>query len=91
MELIYTTRVTGFEQGKQYRNPHFFDKVEKVGSVVIEGDYPAIKAAYETAGIKVKITGHGAQTKKAAVKNSKPSESKAKDAEAKDEKVSKKK
>lgn len=87
-ELIYTTRTTGFEQGKQYRNPHFFDRVEKTRSVVIEGDYPDIKAAYEAAGVKVQTEGSGSQEKKATTKASKASESKAK---AKDEKVSKKK
>ncbi|SEN65083.1 hypothetical protein [Halomonas caseinilytica] len=69
MEFVYTTRTSGFESGKQYRNPRFFDRPDpKATSVVIEGEWPAIKAAYEKADVKVEVkapakqkTGSGAQ------------------------------
>ena len=55
MELIYTTRRSGFEPGKHYRNPRFFVAPEHGATrVVIEGDYPTIASAYEGAGVSVK-------------------------------------
>lgn len=57
MELIYTTRTAGFEQGKQYRNPQFFDRPEPAKSVVLEGDFPHVQRAYEAAGVKVTHVG----------------------------------
>lgn len=53
MELIYTKRDTGFEAGKNYRNPTYFDRIEKATSVVMDGDFPAVRAAYEDAGVPV--------------------------------------
>ena len=53
MELIYTTRLTGFEPGKQYRNPTYFDRVEAADSVVLDGDFPAVRKAYEAVGVPV--------------------------------------
>lgn len=57
MELIYTTRNSGFEPGKQYRNPRYFDRVEPATSVVLDGDFPAVHAAYESAGVPVTVIG----------------------------------
>ena len=53
MEIIYTTRTTGFERGKSYRNPAFFDGKPERGatSVVVEGDWPEIAKAYDAVGI----------------------------------------
>lgn len=70
MELIYTTRNTDFEQGKQYRNPQFFDRPEPAKSVVLEGDFPEVKAAYDAIGVPVKVLGQSKPepTKKATRK-----------------------
>lgn len=55
MELTYSARKTGFEKGKNYRNPRHFVKPEYgVKSVVVEGDYPAVVKAYEAAKVPVK-------------------------------------
>ena len=53
MELIYTTRNADFEPGKQYRNPTYFDRVEPADSVVLDGDFPAVREAYEAVGVPV--------------------------------------
>lgn len=53
MELIYTTRDTGFEPGKNYRNPRYFDRIEQASSVVLDGDFPEVRKAYEAAGVPV--------------------------------------
>ena len=53
MELIYTTRDTGFEPGKNYRNPRYFDRIEQASSVVLDGDFPEVRKAYEAAGVSV--------------------------------------
>ncbi|XUO88426.1 hypothetical protein RVM26_04820 [Halomonas sp. KM072] len=54
MELIYTQKRTGFEAGKHYRNPRFFDRPEAgVTRVTLDGDYPHIAAAYEAANVPV--------------------------------------
>lgn len=77
MELIYTARHTGFEKGKRYRNPRYFDRVEPAAtSVIIEGDFPAVKEAYEKADVKV--TEADAKPVKAAQSKSgaKPAQSK---------------
>lgn len=55
MEVTYTSRSDNFEDGVSYRNPYYFDFVEGgVTSVILDGDYPEIKEAYEAAGIEVK-------------------------------------
>ena len=59
MHLIFTTEA-GFakEKGKAYANPDFFSQVRSgVDLVTICGDYPAIVAAYEAVGAKVKTMG----------------------------------
>lgn len=54
MEFIYTRRTSGFEAGKQYRHPRFFERPDhRATSVVIEGDYPHIRDAYEAADVPV--------------------------------------
>lgn len=64
MELIYTTRTTGFEPGKKYRNPRFFAGPERAAkSVVIEGDWPQVKAAYEKREVDVKVVERGKPAK----------------------------
>ncbi|MDO4896337.1 MAG: hypothetical protein Q3971_03145 [Moraxella sp.] len=37
----------------RYRNPIYFERVESTDKVMIYGDYPHIKEAYELAGVEV--------------------------------------
>lgn len=58
-EVIYSDRRSGFESGKTYRNPRHFraplaDGIERV---VVEGDWPAVVAAYQALGIEVIAAG----------------------------------
>lgn len=54
MQLIYTEKTEGFEEGKHYRNPVYFDRIEsEATSVVLDGNYPHIAKAYQDAGIDV--------------------------------------
>lgn len=63
MELIYTRRRTGFEPGKHYRNPRYFDRPEQAAtSVVLDGDYPNIAQAYKALSVPV----HAAQAESKA-------------------------
>lgn len=56
MELVYTNQFDGFEPGKRYRAPGLFRSVERDASTVtVVGDYPQIVAAYEDAGVEVKV------------------------------------
>lgn len=58
MELIYTTRNIGFEPGKHYRNPRYFDRIEQgATTVIVDGDWPVVVAAYEKSGVEVKVIG----------------------------------
>ncbi|MCG7598877.1 hypothetical protein MHM84_03700 [Halomonas sp. McH1-25] len=64
MELIYSTRASGFEAGKRYRNPDYFDRPERgVDSVVVEGDYPRIVEAYEALNVPVSAKDPQSQAK----------------------------
>ncbi|WP_129141528.1 hypothetical protein [Modicisalibacter coralii] len=54
MELIYTTRHRDFEPGKHYRNPEYFERAERgVESVVLDGNFPAVRDAYEALNVPV--------------------------------------
>lgn len=56
MELVYTNQLDGFEPGKRYRVPGLFRSVERdATTVTVVGDYPQIVAAYEDAGVEVKV------------------------------------
>ena len=47
MELIYTAQTSGFDDGKRYRNPAYFDRPEPgVTKVTIVGDWPEVAKAY---------------------------------------------
>ena len=47
MELIYTAQTSGFDDGKRYRNPAYFDRPEPgVTKVTIVGDWPDVAKAY---------------------------------------------
>lgn len=51
---VYTRRESGFEHGKDYRNPRFFERpYPDAESVEVEGDYPEIVKAYKEAGVAV--------------------------------------
>lgn len=65
MEVTYTSRSDNFEDGVSYRNPYYFDFVEGgVTSVILDGDFPEVKAAYEAAGIEVKTATKTTRRKK---------------------------
>lgn len=57
-EVVYSAQRSGFVKGRIYLNPRFFDGVLKPGatSVIIVGDWPIVKAAYEAAKIPVRVT-----------------------------------
>lgn len=64
MEFVYTRRTSGFEEGKQYRHPGFFVRPDPVAtSVVIDGDYPEIRKAYEALNVPVSTEKAQSQTK----------------------------
>lgn len=69
MELIYTTRRSGFEPGKHYRNPRYFDRPEQAAtSVVLDGDYPNIAQAYKAFNVPV----HASQSETKAKPQAEP-------------------
>lgn len=54
MEIVYTKQTSGFEAGKHYRNPAYFQGIDKFAtSVTVIGDYPEIVKAYQSTGIPV--------------------------------------
>lgn len=54
MHVVYTKRTRDFEEGKHYRNPEYFARIEpRAEKVTIEGEFPAIAAAYKKAGVEV--------------------------------------
>ena len=57
MIIEYTKRAQGFEQGVSYRNPQYYASPERCESVVLDGDYPGIRADYEALGVKVETKG----------------------------------
>jgi hypothetical protein len=61
-EIIYSTQRTGFEEGRRYANPRFFNGQVRSGitSVIVVGDYPAVVDAYKRAGIPVRVISPGA-------------------------------
>lgn len=71
MELTYSARKSGFEAGKNYRNPRHFARPEKADSVVVEGDYPEVVKAYEAIKVPVKTVA-APKPKQAAKAEAKP-------------------
>lgn len=54
MKVVYSNQKSGFDPDKRYRNPEYFERVESgVKEVVVVGDWPAVVAAHEAAGIPV--------------------------------------
>lgn len=55
-EVIYSSQRTGFEKGRVYRNPRYFDKpLGKPDRVIVVGDWPRVVAAYEAIGVPVDV------------------------------------
>lgn len=73
MIIEYTKRASGFEQGVSYRNPQYYASPERCESVVLDGDYPGIKADYEAIGVKVEVKGAPAE-EEAVSEQDEPSE-----------------
>ena len=56
MEVIYSAQRSGFEPGKIYRNPRYFEAADpKVSKVIVCGDWPDVVAAYKELGTSVEI------------------------------------
>ena len=54
MHIVYSTQRGNFERGVRYENPKFFEKLpEGVKSATIIGDWPKVKQACESAGVKI--------------------------------------
>lgn len=63
MRITYTTQKSGFVAGENYANPRFFSSVNPAATeVVVVGDWPAVVAAYEAAGVPVAVAGDVAPT-----------------------------
>jgi hypothetical protein len=59
MEVIYSAQRDGFEAGKVYRNPRYFEKADpRVTKAIVCGDWPNVAAAYRAAGAEVEVR-HG--------------------------------
>ena len=58
MKVTYTARRTGFDEGCAYAKPKFFSEPRRgVTEVVLDGDWPAVRSAYEALGVPVKRLG----------------------------------
>lgn len=54
MKIIYTENSKGINEDGSFQNPKYFERADKQAtSVVIYGNYPEIKAAYEDLGVEV--------------------------------------
>lgn len=53
-EIIYSAQRRGFEEGRVYENPKYFDKVNPLCTrAVVIGDWPNVVDAYREAGVEV--------------------------------------
>lgn len=58
--VVYSAQTSGFEPGFAYRNPKYFQKpLGDPETVIVVGNWPAVKAAYEAAGAKVQVVAPG--------------------------------
>ena len=56
MEVIYSAQRDGFEAGKVYRNPRYFEKADpRVTKAIVCGDWPDVALAYREAGAEVEV------------------------------------
>jgi hypothetical protein len=55
VEIIYANIKTGYEEGRSYSNPRFFNGQirPKVHRAIVIGDWPLVVDAYQKAGIPV--------------------------------------
>lgn len=54
IELVYSTQHTDYIDGRAYSNPRFFSTPRSgVSKVLLVGDWPNVRAAYEALGIPV--------------------------------------
>lgn len=55
MELVYSAQRSGFEKGRHYENPTFFDgRINRNAThVYVVGDWPKVEEAYNDAGVNV--------------------------------------
>lgn len=66
MKIIYVQKSTGIDEDGSFQNPKYFDRPDvNATSVLIYGDYPQIKAAYDALGVEVEV--HEVPERKAKV------------------------
>lgn len=62
-EIVYSSQRQGFQKGRIYQNPRFFDGTvnKDATSVIVVGNWPAVVAAYEAVDIPVTYAKPGEQ------------------------------
>ena len=56
MKIIYAQKSTGIDEDGSFQNPKYFDRPDvNATSVLIYGDYPQIKEAYDALGVEVEV------------------------------------
>lgn len=57
--VVYSTRRSGFERGKVYRNPRYFQAplADGIDQVTVDGYWPAVVNAYRALDIEVEVVG----------------------------------
>ena len=56
MKIIYAQKSAGIGEKGSFQNPKYFDRPDATAtSVLIYGDYPQIKAAYDALGVNVEV------------------------------------
>lgn len=56
MKIIYVQKSTGIDEDGSFQNPKYFDRPDvNATSVLIYGDYPQIKEAYDALGVEVEV------------------------------------
>ncbi|RFC81322.1 HeH/LEM domain protein, partial [Acinetobacter sichuanensis] len=56
MKIIYAQKSAGIDEKGSFQNPKYFDRPDvNATSVLIYGDYPQIKAAYDALGVEVEV------------------------------------
>jgi hypothetical protein len=58
-ELVYSQQKTGFQEGRAYANPRFFNGRARMGvtKVVVIGNWPEVVSVYRKAGVPVEVVG----------------------------------
>ena len=56
MKIIYAQKSAGIDEKGSFQNPKYFDRPDTTATLVlIYGDYPQIKAAYDALGVEVEV------------------------------------